>query len=95
MQDLARLAQSLRRPALLVRAARAGQADYDRGRHLRRIVRSPDTPSPADALALLLDEEERLEAIRRAGDASYRAARHIEVLIATLGEFRLWTAAQA
>jgi hypothetical protein len=37
----------------------------------------------------LLNEEERLEATRRAGEASYSASRHIEVLIALMNEVRL------
>ena len=38
---------------------------------------------------MLLAEEERIEATRQAGDASYSFVRHIEVLIAMMAEVRL------
>jgi hypothetical protein len=37
----------------------------------------------------LLTEEEALEATRKAGDAGYSVARHIDVLIALMAEVRL------
>ena len=80
---------TLRRPRLLISAARFGLADYDRRRHLRHLLRAPSIPTPAEAIERLIDEEAGLEATRRAGDATYSAARHIDVLIALMGEARL------
>ncbi len=89
MTDLFQLVSDLRRPQLLVRAARAGLIDYNRKRDLKRLMRLAEAPSPDRAVAALLAEEERLEEIRRKGDATYSFARHIEVLIAMMAEARL------
>ncbi|MEZ5886553.1 MAG: DUF6477 family protein [Paracoccaceae bacterium] len=89
MTDLFRLVSDLRRPALLVRAARAGLMDYNRRRDLKRVMRTAHVPQPEAAVSALLQEEERLEEIRRKGDATYSFARHIEVLIAMIAEARL------
>ena len=79
----------LRRPKLLIRAARFGLAEYNRERDLRRVMRAPSAPAPASALPRLLEEEARLEEIRKSGGAAYSAARHVEVLIALMAEARL------
>lgn len=86
---LASLVASLRRPALLIRAARAGLAEYNRGRDLKRLMRLPHPPAPERALDALLAEEAMLEETRKAGDGRYSVARHIEVLIAMMAEVRL------
>ncbi len=79
----------LRRPRLLVRAARFGLTDYRRDRDLRRLVGGIPLPSPVAALGHLLSAEEEAETSRRAGDATYSVARHVELLVALLGEARL------
>ncbi len=89
MTDLLKLVADLRRPQLLIRAARGGLVDYNRKRDLRRLMRTAEAPPPARAVTALLVEEERLEDIRRKGDATYSFARHIEVLIAMMAEARL------
>lgn len=87
MTDFRSLLADLRRPALLIRAARFGLQDYRRDRDLRRLI---DTALPPDrALPRLLEVELQIEEIRRAGDAGYSIHRHIEVLIAVLGEARM------
>jgi hypothetical protein len=78
---------NLRRPRLLMRAARFGLGEYRRERDLRRLVKM--TGSPQDTLPALMAVEERLEATRQSGDAAYSVARHIDVLIALLAEARL------
>lgn len=87
MTDFRALLADLRRPQLLIRAARCGLADYRRDRDLRRILDAQ--PSPDRAVRRLLTEEENLEATRQAGEASYSVTRHIEVLIALMSEVRL------
>lgn len=87
MTDFAAILAKLRRPRLLIRAARCGLVDYRRDRDLKRLVDS--MPSPERAVTKLLAEEERLEDIRQSGAASYSVARHIEVLIALMAEVRL------
>lgn len=82
----ARLAD-LRRPQLLIRAARCGLAGYRRDRDLRRLLDAQ--PSPDRAVRRLLSEEATLEATRQTGEAGYSVLRHIEVLIALMAEVRL------
>lgn len=74
----------LRRPRLLIRAARFGLAEYDRGRALRRIL--PDRAEDASPLPPLIAREAEFEERRVSGDAAYSVARHVEVLIALMGE---------
>ena len=83
-----------RRPRLLLRTARIGQADYDRERDLRRILRLPAPPPPGpETLAMLVELEAVQEGLRTRPPADvgepWRAARHVEVLIALLAEARL------
>jgi hypothetical protein len=85
---------SLRRPRLMLRTARYGTLDYVRETDLRRILRLPATPAPGVAsLRQLMELESRHEAMRlrpphEIGNP-WRAARHIEVLIALIAEARL------
>lgn len=87
MTDFRALLANLRRPRLLIRAACCGLVDYRRDRDLKRLLRT--NPGPELAVPQLLQEEERLEATRRAGEVSYCVARHIEVLIALMAEVSL------
>jgi len=87
MTDFRAILTNLRRPRLLIRAARFGVQDYHRDRDLRRILREILTPERA--VPQLLAEEARLEQIRQTGDANYPVGRHIEVLIALMAEIRL------
>jgi hypothetical protein len=87
MTELATILAALRRPKILIRAARAGVADYRRERDLKRLLRQ--RAAPAQALPSLLDEEGRLEATRTAGEATYNLQRHVAVLTAILAEARL------
>jgi len=89
MTDALTLLAALRRPCLLIRAAKFGLADYRRDRDLRRLTQSSSLPSPGRAVNLLISEENRLEETRRTGDATYSVARHIEVLVALMAEARL------
>ena len=51
MTDLISLVHALRRPSLLIRAARFGLADYNRNRALKRLTRTPSIPSPGRAVS--------------------------------------------
>lgn len=86
MTDFAAVLTELRRPRILIRAARAGLADYRPERDLRRLVRG----APDQAIAPLLAEESRLEATRTTGGA-YNIQRHVAVLTALLAEARRMT----
>ena len=96
MTDLATILAALRRPKILIRAARAGVADYRRERDLKRLLRlRRGRAALAQALTTLLDEEGRLEANRTAGEATYNLQRHVAVLTAILAEARLLPLARA
>ena len=71
MTDFRKILADLRRPRLLIRAARFGLADYRRERDLRRIVAPLSTPERT--LPHLVEEEDRLETIRQSGDAGLMA----------------------
>lgn len=87
MSDFRKILANLRRPRLLMCAARFGLEDYRRERDLRRLVRCG--LSPEDTVPSLMSVEAELEQTRIAGDASYSVARHIQVLIALLAEAQL------
>lgn len=89
MTDLSSVLHALRRPKILIRAARAGVSDYRRDRDLKRLLRLGRAAVPQQAIDTLLDEERRLEATRAAGDATYSIQRHVAVLTAILAEARL------
>jgi Family of unknown function (DUF6477) len=89
MTDFATIVAALRRPRILIRAARAGVSDYRRERDLKRLLRLSRATAPRQALGTLLAEEDRLEATRTAGDATYNLQRHVAVLTAILAEARL------
>lgn len=78
----------LKRPALLVRAARMGVTDYNRKRDLRRLTRVAVPPSARKSLPMLMDIEDKLELRRKTGDANYSLTRHVDILIAMMGEAR-------
>ncbi len=79
---------ALRRPRLLISAARHALSECDRERNLRRILANSAAPAPIKAMPRLLEEEQRLNDLRRAEDATYDAHRHIAVLTAILGELQ-------
>ncbi|PZQ46852.1 MAG: hypothetical protein DI556_19000 [Rhodovulum sulfidophilum] len=88
MTEFAALLTALRRPKILIRAARAGLVDYRRERDLKRLRRS-EKAAPDATFGALLAEEDLLEAHRAAGEATYDPRRHIAVLTALLAEARL------
>ena len=76
----------LRRPRLLVQAARAGLSGWRRGRDPRRVLKCENLPRPETALARLHAEEARHDLARRENRAEYDLHRHILLLIAILAE---------
>lgn len=78
----------IRRPAALIRAARAGIAGWDRDRDLARLWGAGALPEPGRALGRLLEEEAALDTARRAGAADYDPRRHVLLAIAILAERR-------
>lgn len=89
MQQIASSFSALKRPRMLVRAARAGLKAYRRETHLPRLLRSAGLSASAERpLARLCAAEEECEAARRARDASYSAVLHVGLLIAVLAELQ-------
>ncbi|GGE42070.1 DUF6477 family protein [Actibacterium pelagium] len=95
MSDLNSLLSSLRRPRLLIRAARIGLSDYRRDRDLGRILQEEGQTTAHLALDALITAEAEIESIRKAGDVTYSARRHVEILIALMAELKLLPQAPA
>jgi hypothetical protein len=79
----------LRRPRLLIRAARHGLHDYRRDRDLRRLIAPEAAHSSERAVAELMAAEHESEAERQRGEDGYSLTRHIELLIALMAEAQL------
>ena len=92
MQDVMSRLKTLHRPRLLVRTARIGAASYSRQRDLRRILGFGSSPKPAATIIRLLELEQELNLQRLGGDAGYILTRHIEILIALMGEANILAA---
>lgn len=95
MQDVLSMLQALRRPPLLMRAARIGADDYHRGTHLPRLLGYGVLPRHGAALMKLMEIENDLNGQRLTGNTSYSLIKHVDVLIAMVGESRILRAAQA
>lgn len=94
MQDLISMLHAVRRPPLLMRAARIGAEDYNRSVHLPRLLGYGMQPRHGTALIKLMEIEADLNSQRTSGDAGYSLIKHVDVLIAMLGEARILRAAQ-
>lgn len=86
---------NLRRPRLLTRAAKLGVQDYNRDRHLQRILGYGALPGTGAALMRLMDLEREVNAQRKEEEAAYSLVRHLDLLIALLGEAQLYQASRA
>ncbi|WP_010439677.1 DUF6477 family protein [Ruegeria conchae] len=95
MQDLMTLITSLRRPRLLTRAAKIGAQDYNRDRHLQRLLGYGSVPGTGAALLRLLELEREVNAQRIEEDAAYSLVRHLDLLIALNGEAQLYQTSRA
>ena len=89
MQDIFSTLNSLRRPHLLIRAARIGVQDYRRTTHLRPFFGIGSLPRSGAALMHLIELEATIDRERLARSIGYSAERHVELLIAMMGEARV------
>lgn len=89
MQDVLSMLNTLRRPRLLIRAARAGAQDYSRNRHLQRLLGYGALPRSAAALMQLMELERGMNDQRKADNPGYSLTRHLDALIALMGEAQL------
>lgn len=88
MQDILTRVETLRRPGLLVRAARAGQSGYDRARTMRRLFKEPPKGGQVETLVALLSLEAVMNDQRLSQDGRYSPLRHVDASIAILAEAR-------
>ncbi len=94
MDDLLTKLDSMKRPRLLIRAARIGMAEYRRDVDLKRHLGYGPLPRSNTALARLVELESGMNEQRRAKNASYSSVKHVDVLIAMMGEARIMRASQ-
>lgn len=80
----------LRRPRLLMSAARYGLSRYNREWILSRIFDGAAPVPGRVCLDGLVEREAAHDRARRAGEATYSIAEHVEVLTALLAEARLF-----
>ncbi|MEX0319682.1 MAG: DUF6477 family protein [Ruegeria sp.] len=95
MQDLMTMLSTLRRPRLLIRAARFGAQDYNRDRHLQRLLGYGSLPRSGAALMRLMEMERGVDEQRRNDDAGYSLVLHLDLLIAMVGEAQLYQSSRA
>ena len=77
---------SLRRPRLLVRAARIGAEEFHRNIHLPRLLGHSDLSDGVKILDQLSGLERDIEQSRTEGELSYSISQHVDVLTALLAE---------
>ncbi len=88
MQDIQSQIRQLKRPGLLVRAARFGLDGYRRDRDLARLLPEHGTTGPGAALMALIEAERDENDARLAHGAYYAIVRHIDLLTAIMAEAR-------
>lgn len=86
MRDVLTILTEIRRPKLLTRAARFGQVNYRRNKHLPKDIGATDHLSRGALVMRLAGLEDELNRARRAGDAEYSVERHVHVMVALLAE---------
>ena len=87
MSQIVELITALRRPRILVQAARHGVQSYDSKREIMKLTGY--NSSTAEALVDCLARRERLlDRERREGSETYDMHQHIQVLTALLAELR-------
>jgi len=89
MPDIHRQLRTLRRPKLLLDAAKYGLKTYKRTTSLKRYLGGVPASKGAGALSQLMTLESEMEATRLIQCSSYSAQRHIGVLTALLSELTL------
>lgn len=77
-----------------MRAAQIGVAEYKRVAHLPRLLGYGRMPKQSEAILKLIEIEKNLKALRKAGESADNLLRHIDVMIAIVGEARDLRASQ-
>lgn len=95
MQELLTQLSGLRRPRLLIRAARIGAQSYRREARLPRLLGYGVTLRTGPALMKLMSLESEMNEQRESGDACYSIAAHVDLLTAVMGEAQILRAQSA
>ncbi|QFU08475.1 hypothetical protein PARPLA_03076 [Rhodobacteraceae bacterium THAF1] len=80
----------LRRPKLLISAARFGLTSYERCHTLPRLLGGPVPPPGRAVLDILMMREDRMNAARSAAETGYSVAAHVDLLTALMAEADLY-----
>ena len=94
MSDLLTTLDNLKRPRLLINAARIGLVDYRREAHLTRHLGADCPTRSQEALEKLIEIESDLDMRRKTAAAGYSVARHVDIMIAMMAEARILRATQ-
>ena len=78
----------LKRPKILVQAARHGANDYQRKTHLPQLFGWRIPNSAGTLFDILFEKEAELNKMRRLNNAAYQVQDHIAILTALLAEAR-------
>lgn len=89
MCELLMKLDNLKRPRLLIRAARLGMAEYRRDVHLRRHLGHGPLPNSVAALERLVELELWINDQRQTGAAAYSSTQHVDLMIAVMAEARI------
>lgn len=89
MHDCLSRLKLMRRPRLLMRAARIGANDYRREVHLPRLLGYGRLPRYGEALMQLMDIEREINTKRLDDAANYPLLRRVDVMIAIVAEARI------
>ena len=80
---------ALKRPSMLVRAAKEGALGYRRKAHLRRYFGEHQQRCGADLLKKIMQLEAEQNVQRKAVQAEYSITQHVDILIALIGEAQI------
>lgn len=80
----------LRRPRLLMRAARIGAQEFQRQSQLPRILRNKNLTDEEQVVSELIDIECEIEERRVSGNLDYSISQHVDILTALLAELDLY-----
>lgn len=94
MSDVLSKINQLKRPPILVRAAKEGALRYNRVRCLRRLTGEDVPLKNPQVLEQLLEMEGVCNDQRQTENAQYSVVRHVELLIALIGEAQIYRASQ-
>ena len=76
----------LRRPRILVRAARIGAEEFPRSTHLPRLLGHSALSDGMKVIDELSGIEREIESLRKEGQLNYSISQHVDVLAALLAE---------